>query len=107
MTLAEFVTDPKTGFSKRGSISRVSEYLNVSWRTVAKWITGEWSPGSQTQAEIDAMIAIPISIAPRPARNGRKKVSRPKPKTKRKKRNVNQSTTNKSNRVTSTEVTHC
>lgn len=62
MTLKQYICD-KNGIPKRGAISRVSEYLGVSWNCVKRWINGEWIPFKERAMQIQDMIHARIPIA--------------------------------------------
>jgi len=80
MTLKQFVTDPKTGKPRRGSLVRVAEHLGVQKSTVPRWISGEWKPSIARCVQIKEMIHARISLKAkrnpgRPKGTGNKKVT--------------------------------
>lgn len=65
MTLRQFIRDPKTGRNKHGSLSRISEHLDVRKSTVLRWVNGDWKPSAEMQERIDSMISSGLDLAPR------------------------------------------
>lgn len=68
MTLQEFLNN-RDGKLKRGAISRVAEYLGVSFNCVKRWYLGDWKPGIVTHRKIQDMIQKKISLKPIPTDN--------------------------------------
>lgn len=72
--LKKFVWDKEKGRPKRGSLSRVAEYLGISVGWVKRFIAMEQVPSKGTAKKIEQMIAANIDLSPKPCApvNGRK-----------------------------------
>lgn len=75
-SLNDYVIDPETGHPKRGSLSRVAEFVGVSPTTVRNWVLGVWEPGGHSRSLIQLMIAEKWPLDARyKGRSGRPKIS--------------------------------
>lgn len=54
-----------SGKIREGAVSRVSEYLQVSYQTVLNWLDGTWKPGKATLAKMEDMLKNEVYLGPK------------------------------------------